>query len=131
MTSGVEFANKGTRARSKCVSEGFFRPHADVLHVSSSKKVRTFARIPDRTPIIIGGLVSKKVEKRQGKLLGLSDIPVLGKLFTSKDDEIQKREVIIVLTPYILAEDSTGVAINQPNPEMIRKSTESTLGGSE
>jgi general secretion pathway protein D len=98
---------------------------------SSSKKVRTFARIPDRTPIIIGGLVSKKVEKRQGKLLGLSDIPVLGKLFTSKDDEIQKREVIIVLTPYILAEDSTGVAINQPNPEMIRKSTESTLGGSE
>ena len=94
---------------------------------SSSKKVRTFARIPDRTPIIIGGLVSKKVEKREGKFPLLNRLPGIGKLFTSKDDELQKREIIIVLTPYILAEDSVGIANNQPSDKVGERNNNSVL----
>ena len=94
---------------------------------SSSKKVRTFARIPDRTPIIIGGLVSKSTEQREGKVPFLGDIPVLGKLFTSVDDEIQRRELIIVLTPYILAEDSHSINTNRPNKNVTEKNKESVL----
>ncbi|WP_373080550.1 type II secretion system protein GspD [Zhongshania sp.] len=94
---------------------------------SSSKKVRTFARIPDRTPIIIGGLVSKKVEERQGKLPLLNRIPGIGKLFTSRDDETQNREIIIVLTPYILDEQSAGINTNQPNARVRKKNSESKL----
>lgn len=94
---------------------------------SSSKKVRTFARIPDRTPIIIGGLVSKQIEKREGKFPVLNKIPGIGKLFTSKDDEMQKREIIIVLTPYILAEDSVGIASNRPNGKVGERNNNSLL----
>ena len=94
---------------------------------SSSKKVRTFARIPDRTPIIIGGLVSKSMEEREGKVPLLGDIPVIGKLFTSVDDEIQRRELIIVLTPYILSEDSHSIMSNGPNESVTKKSKESVL----
>lgn len=94
---------------------------------SSSKKVRTFARIPDRTPIIIGGLVSKSTEEREGKVPLLGDIPVLGKLFTSMDDEIQRRELIIVLTPYILSEDSYSIMSNRPNESVTKKNKESVL----
>lgn len=96
---------------------------------SSSKKVRTFARIPDRTPIIIGGLVSKKKEMRKGKFPLLNRLPGIGKLFTSTDNEIQNREIIIVLTPYILDERSSGIGSNQPNKKVQRKSTESELFG--
>jgi type II secretory pathway component GspD/PulD (secretin) len=66
---------------------------------SSSKKVRTFARIPERTSIIIGGLVSKKKEVRTGKFPIPNKIPSIGRLFSSKDNEIHNREIIIVLTP--------------------------------
>lgn len=94
---------------------------------SSSKKVRTFARIPDRTPIIIGGLVSKKIDDRQGKIPFLNRLPGIGKLFTSLDNEEQKREIIIVLTPYILAEDGTGIATNQPNADVVLKNREALM----
>lgn len=94
---------------------------------SSSKKVRTFARIPDRTPIIIGGLVSKSVEKLESKVPFLGDIPYLGKLFTSYDDEVQKREIIIVLTPYILDENAIGITSNQPDRAITGRLNESLL----
>ena len=94
---------------------------------SNSKKVRTFARIPDRTPIIIGGLVSKSSEKLASKVPILGDIPFLGKLFTSYDDEVQKREIIIVLTPYILDENAIGIGTNQPDKAVMGRLSESLL----
>ena len=94
---------------------------------SSRKKVRTFARIPDRTPIIIGGLVSKVKEEQESRVPFLSDIPILGNLFTSFDDEVQKREVIIVLTPYILDEAYTGIASQQPKTSITNRLSESIL----
>ncbi len=96
---------------------------------SNSKKVRTFARVPDRTPIIIGGLVGKNSEQVERKVPILGDLPLLGKLFTSTDDEYQKREIIIVLTPYILAEDGTSVSIrdNQPSDAVRERALDSLL----
>lgn len=94
---------------------------------STSKKVRTFARIPDRTPIIIGGLVSKVKEKIESRVPILSSIPLLGKLFTSVDDEVQKREIIIVLTPYILDEKNIGIGSNQPANHVMGRVSDSIL----
>jgi general secretion pathway protein D len=94
---------------------------------SNSKKVRTFARIPDRTPIIIGGLVSKSIETLETKVPLLGSIPYLGKLFTTSDDEVQKREIIIVLTPYILDESGIGIGANQPDPSITGRLNDSLL----
>ncbi|MGB0496478.1 MAG: type II secretion system protein GspD [Kangiellaceae bacterium] len=94
---------------------------------SNSKKVKTFVRIPDRTPIIIGGLVGTQNEERESKIPLLGDIPGIGKLFTSIDNEKQKREIIIVLTPYILAEDSTSIHTLQPSDYVNDKAEESIL----
>lgn len=70
----------------------------------ATRRVQTYARINDRTPFIIGGLVSKNTQVFQDKVPFLGDIPGLGKLFRSEEQLTQKREVIIVLTPYVLAE---------------------------
>jgi len=94
---------------------------------SNSKNVKTFVRIPDRTPIIIGGLVGTQNEERKSKVPFLGDIPGIGKLFTSIDNEVQKREIIIVLTPYILAEDYTSVNTLQLNETVNEKMQQSLL----
>jgi len=86
---------------------------------SSSRKVRTFARIPDRTPIIIGGLVAGTKEKLQSKVPVLGDIPIIGALLGAKDNEVKKREVIIVLTPHILSEDAISVKSNKPAENVL------------
>ena len=68
----------------------------------SNRRVQTYARIPDSTPLIIGGLVSRDKSDTEDKIPFFGDIPILGRLFGSTKKSIQKREVIIVLTPYVL-----------------------------
>jgi general secretion pathway protein D len=88
---------------------------------SASRKVRTFARIPDRTPIIIGGLVAGNREEAKSRVPVLGRIPFFGALFGATDNEVQKREVIIVLTPHVLAEDAIGVASNRPRDDVMAR----------
>ncbi len=88
---------------------------------SASRKVRTFARIPDRTPIIIGGLVAGNMEQASSRVPVLGKLPFIGALFGATDNEIQKREVIIVLTPHIMAEDAIGIASNRPRDDVMAR----------
>ena len=70
----------------------------------ATRRVQTYARIPDNTPLIIGGLISRDEQQSQDKVPLLGDLPFFGPLFRSTQLRSSKREVIIVLTPYILPE---------------------------
>ena len=42
----------------------------------------------------------------------LGDIPIIGKLFSSKDDRVEEAEVLIMVTPHIVqAEDGDNQAL--------------------
>ena len=58
----------------------------------SIREVKTYARIANDTPFIVGGLIAKDSEQilKKGPLLG--DLPLLGALFRSKNEKGQKRE---------------------------------------
>jgi len=71
----------------------------------STRRVQTYARIADKTPFIIGGLVSKERTVEQDKVPILGDLPFIGAAFRSERTSTLKREVIIVLTPYVLPEE--------------------------
>ena len=72
----------------------------------SIREVKTYARIANDTPFIVGGLIAKDSEQTIRKVPLLGDIPFLGALFRSQNETGQKREVIIVITPSVLPEDS-------------------------
>ncbi len=71
----------------------------------STRRVQTYARIDNTTPFIIGGLVSRDRSVSKDKVPLLGDLPLIGSAFRSERTSTQKREVIIVLTPYVLPED--------------------------
>ncbi len=71
----------------------------------STRRVQTYARIDNTTPFIIGGLVSRDRSVSKDKIPLLGDLPLIGSAFRSERTMTQKREVIIVLTPYVLPED--------------------------
>jgi general secretion pathway protein D len=71
----------------------------------STRRVQTYARIQNNTPLIIGGLVSRDQSDLGDKVPGLGDIPFLGKLFGYESKADARREVIIVLTPSVLTEE--------------------------
>ncbi|MBP52609.1 MAG: hypothetical protein CMI27_05635 [Opitutae bacterium] len=72
----------------------------------SVREVKTYARIANDTPFIVGGLIAKDSEESTSKVPVLGELPILGTLFQSKTQTGQKREVIIVITPSVLPDDS-------------------------
>ena len=95
----------------------------------SSRRVRTFARIPDRTPIIIGGLVSKEESEVKRRVPFLGAIPGVGGLFGYTDTDVTRREIMIVLTPHVLAEDATSVRSNTPKDSRLFDDADLSLFG--
>jgi general secretion pathway protein D len=80
---------------------------------TSTRRVHTFALVPNKTPIIIGGLVSKQNEVTENKIPGLGDIPFLGNLFGADKASNEKKEVIVVITPHII-HDNKNIGIQTP-----------------
>ena len=82
----------------------------------SIREVKTYARIANDTPFIVGGLIAKDSELATKQVPFLGDLPILGNLFRSKTETGLKREVIIVITPSVLPED-TAVHAGMPKDE--------------
>ncbi|MDA0335114.1 MAG: hypothetical protein O2782_08125 [bacterium] len=74
--------------------------------IVDNRQVETYVRVADGTPFIIGGLLSTDDQEARISLPLLSNIPVIGRLFTRKRVEHERREVIVVLTPHIVPQDA-------------------------
>jgi general secretion pathway protein D len=82
----------------------------------ATRRIQTYARIDNNTPFIIGGLVNKEYSTVRDKVPLLGDIPYLGALFRTKRTSTKKREVIVVLTPHVLAAER-GTTLGQYLPK--------------
>lgn len=71
--------------------------------VIDTRETDTMARLRAGETIIIGGLMQTRREKVRGGIPGLMDIPLLGALFTTRRDVDRKAELVIFLTPTIIA----------------------------
>jgi general secretion pathway protein D len=58
--------------------------------------------VKDQQTVVIGGLVRNRVAHSTTKIPLLGDIPVLGALFRSSTDKLEKSNLILVLTPHIV-----------------------------
>lgn len=63
--------------------------------------------VKDGTTIIIAGMIKDNKSKSANRVPVVGDIPVLGKLFSSSSDSIQRTETIVFLTPRIIAGDES------------------------
>jgi general secretion pathway protein D len=91
------------------ISDLVATPPAGALTSSTSvsyteRDATTTLTVKDQETIVIGGLVHDKVERVVQKIPFLGDIPVLGSLFRSTNDTVEKDNLVLVLTPYIIRE---------------------------
>lgn len=63
----------------------------------------TIARMRAGETMIVGGLVQSQKQRTKSGIPGLMDIPLLGKLFTHYDDTVTRSELVVFLTPTIVA----------------------------
>lgn len=71
--------------------------------VIDTRETDTMARLRGNETIIIGGLMQTRRERIRSGVPGLRSIPLLGRLFTSYRDVERKAELVIFLTPTIIA----------------------------
>jgi type II secretory pathway component GspD/PulD (secretin) len=62
--------------------------------------------VKDGNTIVIGGLFHESTSSARNQIPGLGNLPLIGALFRSQSDNTQRHEVIILLTPHIIKDDS-------------------------
>jgi general secretion pathway protein D len=83
---------------------------------TSKRSASTTIVVKDRQTMVIGGLIRDNVTSTESKVPFLGDIPILGWLFKSKTTSIDKTNLMIFITPYIIKnEGEAGDLTRQKN----------------
>jgi type IV pilus assembly protein PilQ len=71
----------------------------------SDRTIQTKVMVENGKTLVIAGLIQDVKNNTVNKVPFLGDIPILGKLFTSKNTTVTKTELLIFLTPHIITAD--------------------------
>ena len=80
----------------------------------STRRTETEVDLVDNQTFAIAGLINNSMNTTLQKIPGIGDIPILGNLFKSKAANKDQTELVVMITPQILARSSSGVTPNLP-----------------
>ena len=96
--------------------------YADALSVNggtvpalTTRKVETEVELEDGQSFAIAGLLDRQTTESLSKIPGLGDIPILGKLFSSKTINRSNSELIVIVTPELVSPMSR----EEPLPDLV------------
>ncbi len=72
------------------------------IPIITTREVKNVVRLKDGETNLLAGLLKDEERRSLKGIAGLSDIPVLGNLFTSTQTNIDQTDVILTITPYII-----------------------------
>jgi len=119
-TQTVEFLDTGTRLifRPYIGEDGYIRMEihpedssgglegSGNLPFKNTTEVTTNVMIKDGHTIVIGGLFREASSTTRGQVPFLGNVPLVGPLFRQQSDNTQRQEIIVLLTPHIIKDDS-------------------------
>jgi general secretion pathway protein D len=70
--------------------------------VFRTRGITNVVRLRDGETNVIGGLIDSRERKVTSGLPGITDVPILNKLFAKNEDESSEAEVIFTVTPHIV-----------------------------
>jgi type IV pilus assembly protein PilQ len=70
----------------------------------NTKHVKTQVRVEDGGTVVLGGIYEETDRNNEAKVPGLGDVPGLGWLFKNRDQAQRKSELLIFLTPRVMAD---------------------------
>lgn len=72
------------------------------LPSENTSSLTTNIMVKDGDTVVIGGLIEEKDTQLESRVPFLGSIPILGALFRSKENQTERTEIIVLITPYIL-----------------------------
>jgi general secretion pathway protein D len=72
------------------------------LPTFGNREINTTIRLRDGETNMLAGLIRDDERLIRGGIPGLSDLPVLGRIFSTNRNEVQQTDIILTLTPHIV-----------------------------
>jgi general secretion pathway protein D len=79
----------------------------------TKKTAKTILSVMEGQTIVLGGLISESKEKITSGIPLLSKIPIIGGLFGFQSYETIRDELILLMTPHIISNQSTSDAVTK------------------
>ncbi|MCL2641524.1 MAG: secretin and TonB N-terminal domain-containing protein, partial [Phycisphaerales bacterium] len=70
----------------------------------STAEVTTNVNVKDGRTVVIGGLFRESTTAGRGQVPILGNIPIIGSMFRQTSDDIQRQEMIVLITPHIMSD---------------------------
>jgi general secretion pathway protein D len=83
------------------------------IPIIDTQKIDTEVTVPDRSTIVIGGLISDSTQRNTTGIPFLSDIPFLGYFFSDTSKTKNRSELIIMISPTVIETDADQVLANE------------------
>jgi pilus assembly protein CpaC len=96
----------------------------------ATRRTETELELQNGQTFAVAGLMNNSVRSSLQKVPGIGNIPILGLLFTSKAAQKDQTELVVMITPVILPNNSNGVTPNlprTPEPFLSKLSEKKTL----
>jgi len=85
----------------------------------SKKIAKTILSVKEGETIVIGGLISEQKQKTTSGIPLLSKIPVIGALFGFQSYETTRDELILLMTPHVISDQSSSDAVTREFKEKV------------
>jgi general secretion pathway protein D len=80
---------------------GYVGPTTNPAPVTAKRSVETTIKVKSGETAVLGGLMREKEIERVQKVPILGDIPLLGSLFRNRRTEVEKTDLLILITPTV------------------------------
>lgn len=81
----------------------------------STRRTSTEVELQDGQTFAIAGLLNNTLNNTMQKIPGIGDIPILGNLFRSRAYQKDQTELVVMITPTVVRQNSTGVSEGLPS----------------
>ena len=88
---------------------------------TATRQIKTSISMPNGQTVVIGGLIRDDKITIEKKIPILGDLPLLGGLFKFQRDRIQKTNLLLFITPYIINGQPTAPAATQKQTDSKQK----------
>ena len=88
--------------------------------ITNKSEIQSTVLADDKEIIVLGGLIKEEIEESVNKVPILGDIPLLGRIFRSSAESVDKRNLMVFLRPTILRDAVTTKDLSEEKFNLIR-----------
>lgn len=89
-------------ALKKSSTNNFSSDIVSAIPIIRSREMESIIRVENGNIAVMGGLMEDSLNNTDNAVPGISQIPVVGQLFTQRDDTLRKTELVVFLRPVII-----------------------------